>query len=197
MTILNPPQPGDSRNVRPLDLSSLTKLRTSPRLLRAIQKAVQSVITPQYALMTLYSRVKLNIRWKLQPEQKLCVEIFDTLSALLIEGKLTAAFLHIGNEGKRHKIVGAIMRRMGMIPGAYDYIFFKRGFAGFIEIKIPEERGISEKTGKEIITRQGGKENDNQELFGMMLDSFGVSRAICRSTDEVLETLKGWGVLCL
>ena len=143
----------------------------------------------------LLSRGKLNWRWRLGHEDKLSIEIADTLRNLSMDGLLNGVFCHLPNEGKRHKITGEILRAMGMITGAPDFVFIGAWGGGFIELKAPELRMASPKTGKSIIKRPQGELTEAQQDFQAWCIGEGAKHAVCRSVDEVLDTLRAWGAL--
>lgn len=85
---------------------------------------------------------------------------------------------HVPNEGKRTKLIGAIKKAMGMIPGTPDFLFMWRGGAGFIELKIGNK-----------------KQTDSQRDFEKWCRREGVHYSLCHSQAEVHQTLKEWGLV--
>lgn len=83
----------------------------------------------------------------------------------------------INNGMKRGKAAGGKAKAMGMRAGTPDLMFVYRGKALFIEMK----------AGK-------GKESPTQIECHGLLAMAGAPVATCRSVDEVIFTLKGWGV---
>lgn len=126
----------------------------------------------------LIKRNKLNWRWKIEPEQRECIEFFDRVRLAYLDGRLRCVAFHVGNEGKRHKIVASIMKAMGMVSGASDYVFLARDSAGVIEMK----------AGKNTPT-------ENQKTFMCWCEQCGVRNAVCYSADEAEQTLKAWGYM--
>lgn len=133
---------------------------------------------PKPNFIKLMLRPKLNWKWDVQPEQRLCIEFTDALRAETLENKLKAVWFHVPNEGSRHNIVGAILKAMGMLPGIPDYAFLWEGGSGFIEFKAGKN-GLS----------------DWQEVVQGWCDKQGVKFALVRSSNEALDTLRQWGVL--
>ena len=134
--------------------------------------------SPQNSIITLMWRDKIPWRCKLEPEQKLCVEIADRLRGYTLDGRLKGVWSHIANEGKRHVFVGIILRAMGLIKGATDYFFAWQNGCGVIEVKT-----------------DAGRLTDNQLHFAAWCKHEGVPHAVCRSVEEIEVTLKRWGAL--
>jgi hypothetical protein len=137
-------------------------------------------ISPRNARIVLMMRDSIPWRCILEPEQKLCVQIADRLRAYTLDGKLKGVWSHIANEGKRHVFVGIILRAMGLIKVTPDYFFIWEGGGGLIEIK----------AGKGVLS-------ENQKHHIVWCADEKVNHAICRSVDEVLQTLVAWGALTL
>lgn len=130
------------------------------------------------ALTKLMSRPKLNWNWKIEPEQRLCIEFADILRVETVSNRLNGIWTHVANEGKRHKIVALILKAMGLISGAYDYWFIKKDGGLIIEFKV-KPNGPTE----------------NQTYFGLWADSQQVPRYYCYSIEEALALLRKHGVL--
>lgn len=126
-------------------------------------------------LHALMMRDKIPMRVTLKPEEKLSVEIADFNRAATLDGRLKALWFHIPNEGKRHPLVGLIMRAMGMLSGVADFCIFGHGF---IEIKC----------GKNTLSPA-------QENFKKWCESLGIKWAEARSMEEYQGILKEWGAL--
>lgn len=136
-------------------------------------------LTPyEHAITLLMSRPKLNWKWKLEPEQKECVNFADELRKQTANGNLRSVWCHVANEGKRNRITGCILKAMGLIPGSYDYWFLWDNGGGVIEMKI-----------------KPNKPSENQEYFGLWCERRRVRKAVCYSKEEALSVLKIWGAL--
>lgn len=135
----------------------------------------------EYALTMLMSRSNLSWNWKLQPEQRLSVELADALRIEAKDGRLKAVFCHVANEGKRSKIVASILKAMGLIPGSPDFWFIWNGGGGLIELKRPD--------------KPLPKLEDNQEYFMQWAQSLSVRHAVHNSVQDALQTLRQWGAL--
>ncbi len=87
-------------------------------------------------------------------------------------------WLHIANEGARSPRTGAYLKRMGMRPGAADFLIVRYGHAYFLELKTAK-----------------GRLSPAQDAFRW--DSFdaGCPYAICRTPEAVQKTLEEWDVL--
>ena len=76
----------------------------------------------------------------------------------------------------RDKATGGKLKQMGLAPGWPDFIFIlPRGQCGFLELKA-----------------KGGTLSDAQILFRDLAMAAGCGYAVCRSLDEVEETLSRW-----
>jgi len=70
----------------------------------------------------------------------------------------------------------ASLKRDGLTPGFPDLILFaKGGRVGFIEVKV-----------------EGGKQSASQVECQRWLTEFGHRYAVCRSSLDVIDTLKNW-----
>lgn len=74
---------------------------------------------------------------KEQPETALCRQIKSYLDAVLADN---VYYFHTPNEGKRSKIMGAILKAIGMKPGVFDYCIFWNGGIRFYEAKAPDKK---------------------------------------------------------
>lgn len=134
-------------------------------------------------ILLLMSRSKIPMFWgkrliTLGEEEKLCIEFADQLRAFTIERRLKGIWTHLANEGKRGILVAMIAKAMGMISGATDYVFLWEDGCGVIEFKTKK-----------------GRLSPNQVNFKAWCEMYNVRYALCRSVDEGLETLRGWGNL--
>jgi hypothetical protein len=116
------------------------------------------------------------------PEDKLAIEVASMLRAATVEGKLRATWTHVphevGGKGKLAAIRMALAKAMGLIKGSADYVFVAENGGGWIEIKVP-----------------GNYPTPIQRDFGEWCRINNVRHAICRSTQEVEDTLRSWGLL--
>lgn len=129
-------------------------------------------------ILALMTRPKIAWNWNIQPEQRLSIECADYLRELTLTGKLNAVWCHVPNEGKRHNIVGAILKAMGMLPGSPDFWFIWRDGGGVIELKC----------GKNWLT-------DYQQYFMTWAVNNGVRQGVAKSLDEFKAILDEWGVV--
>lgn len=85
----------------------------------------------------------------------------------------------IPNEAVRSKTSGARMKKMGLLPGAFDMLFvLPNGLAAYLEFK-------SEK----------GRLSTSQIAFRDTLITLGIPYAVVNNIDQALLVLRGWGVL--
>ena len=163
---------------------------------RGMQSSIISNPTPlELAKIRLLSRPKLNRNWRVSVEDKMSIDFADTLRQFSMDGLLRGTWTKLGNEGKRSMIVGAILKAMGMLPGAADFVFVWENGGGWIELKKPAKRGASDKTGKDIQLQAAGVLSDAQRDFRLWSQSEGVNHAVCYSVDAAIDTLKAWGAL--
>lgn len=152
-----------------------TKLEQSP--VDNLPKKSNNTPCPTY-LVRLMARGKIPFKATVKPEELHCIKFADGLREYAITGKLTATWVHIPNEGKRHPITALIMRAMGMISGAGDYTVNWSTGSGYIEFK----------NGKNTQT-------DYQKDFEQWCKAQGVHYEVCRTPTEGFNVLKNWGVL--
>ena len=86
--------------------------------------------------------------------------------------------LHIPNEGKRSQKSGAILRSMGLLKGAPDWLVCVGPKAHFLELK-----------------SSVGVLSIEQRAFMVRAQDAGIPFIVARTTDEVVETLKVWGAI--
>lgn len=110
----------------------------------ARRKYIDQLLGPEAgALSRLMHRDKVPGYFSLSGEQKLSIELYDSLRAHITNGRLRGMALHIANEGKRGWGDAIISIAMGMISGALDYLFIWHTGNGldaeFIELKFAEQ----------------------------------------------------------
>lgn len=88
-------------------------------------------------------------------------------------GRLT--FAHVPNEGRRSRITGARLKALGMRAGFPDLVLFGHFGCGVIELKSKD-----------------GKVRPNQIEWAARFDHFEIPHAICRSLEDVIQTIDGW-----
>lgn len=88
-----------------------------------------------------------------------------------------ATVIHIVNEGKRSLRMGAALKRQGMTAGVEDIQMIHHGRHHGIEIKTATGRQTPEQKAREAaVVIAGGR------------------YAVCRSVDDVRETLRQWAI---
>lgn len=112
------------------------------------------------------------------PEERICIDFADELRFKTLQGDFRAVWLHIPNEAKRHPITALILKAMGIMTGAPDYVFCWKGGCGFIEFK----------SGK-------GKQTEWQKYFQSWCEYAGIPYVVCRSVADGTATLREWGVM--
>jgi hypothetical protein len=87
-------------------------------------------------------------------------------------------WLHVPNGGYRRPIEAAIMKGMGVVPGAADILLWHRGNAFALELKAP-----------------GGRLSDAQLEFLARFNDAGGHSACAEGLDRALACLEAWGIL--
>lgn len=108
----------------------------------------------------------------------MCVAFANSLRVATFAGKLTCLWLHLPNESKRSRAAGAILRAMGLVPGAPDYLFACADKTYFIEFKTAT-----------------GRQNANQTTFQRWCEAVNVPYVLVRSEAEAMAQLRAWGLL--
>lgn len=116
---------------------------------------------------------------RLKPEESLQISFKETLDLM----KPRCLYLHIPNEGKRSPREGHILKRMGLTPGAPDWllIWYSRMLRckqiGFLEMK--SAKGVLSKS--QVDFRQKCKAN-------------GIRYDIVRAVSDGIDIMKLWGI---
>lgn len=96
----------------------------------------------------------------------------------------------------RNAVVGALRKRRGVISAIPDMVFhWPQGNVGYIEAKTAT--GALSRSG--VVRRKRGGNVRLLDVLGQdelhaNLDAAGVRVAVARSFEELLDTLRGWGV---
>ena len=101
-----------------------------------------------------------------------------TISHLKARGVRDLVFLHPANGGARSPIEGAILKSLGVVPGAPDLLLWHAGKSFALEIKT--EVGRVTEAQLELLDR---------------LSKAGVYTAIAHGLDRALAILESWGLL--
>lgn len=145
---------------------------------------IGNAFTPSF-LIRLMTRKKIPMKIGKKPvvlgkEQKEGVLFADYCRNYTITGELRAIWTHPANEGKRHPVVGLILKGMGMIPGFGDYIFVGTGGNGALEFKTD------------------GKDIEGDQLdFKHWCDHEEVPHHVCYTAVEGIGKLVEWGIIKL
>ena len=108
------------------------------------------------------------------PEERLQKAVVQYLMLSLPDDVL---WYHCPNGEYRSKRTAARLKLMGVRPGVSDLPFVIQGRAAFIELKATK-RSLS----------------GDQEAFEALVERAGGLFAVCRSLEEVEDTLTAWGV---
>lgn len=135
------------------------------------------------AIPLLMSRPK--IPWKvgnrvivIEPEQKLCIQFADKMRELTASGAYEGIWLHIPNERKAHVFTMMILRAMGVITGAWDYIFIGPWGCACLEFK----------EGSNTLS-------EYQRYFRFWLRKWDIPHEEVRTVAQAISALKKWGAL--
>ena len=117
---------------------------------------------------------------RLGPEGQLQIAVADWLQLIAPWGEARAEFVwfHLANEGKRSRVAGEVLKRMGMRPGAPDLVFVKGWHVAFVELKAGRNRQTA-----------------TQKQFQSDCERLDVPYRVCRSLGEVAAALVEWDFL--
>jgi hypothetical protein len=110
-----------------------------------------------------------------QPEAAIHRAVCDHLH---LRAKPGVLWLHVPNGEKRDKVTGAKLRRMGVLAGASDFLFWHQGNSFALELKGP-----------------GGRHSDAQLEFLARFNDAGGHSACAEGLDRALACLSAWGLL--
>ncbi len=97
---------------------------------------------------------------------------------LRLKARRDILWLHIANEGERSPRTGAFFKRMGMRPGAADFLIVVKGQAHWLELKAAK-----------------GRQSPAQRDFEADAVKSGSPYVVCRSPEAVNTILDMWGAL--
>jgi len=132
---------------------------------------------PENAISFLLARSSYDKR-NLKPETSLSIDVADAFRRHVMNGTYKGVFTKIANERVASKFLNGLLKAMGMISGATDFIFTWETGSAWIELKQP-----------------GKKLDPNQRLFKIWCDEAKVPCHCCASVAEVENTLRGLGGL--
>jgi len=122
------------------------------------------------------------------PEDTIAMEVASFLRAATIEGALSATWTSIPHELGAVSVGSAQFRSMqsryakqiamGLVTGSADYVFIDQNGGGWIELK-----------------SRTGSMQPSQRDFRTWCEIKCVRHAVCRSLDDVIDTLSAWGML--
>jgi hypothetical protein len=87
-------------------------------------------------------------------------------------------YLHPANGGGRTRVEGAILKSMGVVPGAPDLLLWHQGRSFALELK-----------------SESGKLSKDQAAMLERLAKAGVVTEVAYGLDEAIKTLEGWRLL--
>jgi len=124
------------------------------------------------------SKRKVNIKPAIPTETELQISVVEYLTTV---GKnLDAFFFHVPNQGIRKGNYANKLKRMGLKSGVSDLVFIlPGGKVGCIELK----------------RERGGSQTQPQKDFQKAVEKLGCPYVLCKSLENVLDTLKKWKCL--
>lgn len=130
------------------------------------------------AIPLLMARSKIPMQATLNPEEGMCVRFADLMREYTDKEIYKGIWLHIPNERKAHVFTMIILKAMGVITGAWDYVFIGPWGAGCLEFK------------------QGANTlSDYQRYFRFWLRKWDIPHEEVRTVEQALQALKKWGAL--
>src|SRR5215831_19295493 len=109
------------------------------------------------------------------PEAQLQATVVEHLR---LRAKPDVLWLHVPNGERRDKITGAKLKRMGVLAGASDLLFWHNGNSFALELKAP-----------------GGRLSEAQLEFLARFNDAGGHSAVAESIDCALACMEAWGLL--
>ena len=97
---------------------------------------------------------------------------------LHLRARPAVLWLHVPNGEKRDKITGAKLRRMGLLPGASDLLFWHQGNSFALELKAPS-----------------GRLSERQLEFLARFNDAGGHTAVAEGLDRAIAVLESWNLL--
>jgi hypothetical protein len=116
------------------------------------------------------------IRRRLQPSE---AQVHDAVVAhLRLRAKPDVLWLHVPNGGARDAKTGAILKRMGTLAGASDFLIWHQGNSFALELKAP-----------------GGQPTEAQLDFLARFNEAGGHSACAEGVDRAVAVLESWQLL--
>jgi len=116
------------------------------------------------------------IRRRLQPSE---AQVHDAVVAhLRLRAKPDVLWLHVPNGGARDAKTGAILKRMGTLAGASDFLLWHQGNSFALELKAP-----------------GGRPTEAQLDFLARFNEAGGHSACAEGVDRAVAVLESWQLL--
>ena len=148
-------------------------------------------------LLRLMWRPRLSPHVKLGPEDRLGIEIADQCRLWAMEGRLSAVFFHVPNEGgganrRKAEIELAVKRALGMIPGTPDLVFIGAGSM------VHDGHGQANVYSRVLfmeLKSQKGVQTANQKDFEEWSRSLAIPYHIVRSLEQAEALLIDHGLL--
>jgi hypothetical protein len=110
-----------------------------------------------------------------RPEAQLHAAVVEHLR---LRAEPDVLWLHCPNGERRDKITGAKLKRMGVVPGTADLLFWHRGNSYALELK-----------------SLGGRLSDAQLEFLARFNDAGGHSTVAEGLDRAIAVLEAWGLL--
>jgi hypothetical protein len=94
------------------------------------------------------------------------------------------------HENRYFFMIMSSLKKAGFHSGASDLVVTSKGKVYFVEIKTPTEYKTSEKTGKRIISKAGGKQSTEQKKFQAEIEAEGLPYVLIDSWEKFENFLK-------
>lgn len=97
---------------------------------------------------------------------------------LRLTARRDVLFAHVPNESPRSPRYGALLKRLGMLPGFADFIVIIKGRAYLLELKT-----------------KTGRQSPEQVAFAEAAEAAGATYAVARTPEQAKGILASWGAL--
>jgi len=125
----------------------------------------------------LYEDYPLNSK-SIKAEAAICIEFANKCRAFSRSGELKALWFTVPNEARRSIWQRTILRAMGLLPGAPDYVFIGRESSVCLEFKAP--KGVISPAQKDV---------------SKYCNTLGIPYFVVRNVDDALNILENFGLL--
>ena len=125
----------------------------------------------------LYEDYQLNSK-SIKAEAAICIEFANKCRAFSRSGELKALWFTVPNEARRSIWQRTILRAMGLLPGAPDYVFIGRESSVCLEFKTPK-----------------GVVSPAQKNVSKYCNTLDIPYFVVRNVNDALDILESFGLL--